>query len=202
MLFTAISKSSEKMKLFPFSIVKEQEQPEALMLKAKLGDTKAFAMLYERYKSPIFSYLRGFSPRDAEDMLQDTFIKAYRARESYEPKARFSTWIWTIARNVAFDNWKKHKEVLEFDGEENSEISSIADEALSAESILVEQADRVRIDRCIESLPRAQKEALLLRTFAEFSYEEIAIELSESLGNVKTLIYRAKEGLTQCLRKH
>jgi RNA polymerase sigma-70 factor, ECF subfamily len=186
-------------KLFRFSNVYKGEEPEALMLRAKRGDAEAFAMLYDRFKGPVYSYLRGFSATEAEDMLHETFLKAYRAREGYEPHATFATWLWTIARNVALDYWRKHKEILDSGTEEEATREPATLEEDSADSLLIEQADRARVEKCLEALPPKQKEALLLRTVAERPYEEIAILMKVSLANVKTLLYRAKEGLTRCL---
>ncbi len=169
------------------------------MLRVREGDQAAFAALYERFKGPIFSYLRGIAPIEAEDLMHETFLRVYRARESYEAKAKFSTWLWTIARHVALDKVRKKTELLEL--EEGSLEEPAADPAEGAEALLLEKAERAALESCLESLPLRQKELVLLRAMAEHSYEEMASLSGLSLANVKTQLHRAKQSLARCLEK-
>lgn len=196
--FSLSKEPPENMKLFPMRAVKPSEEPESLMLLVKLGDKNAFAALYERFKGPIFSYLRGFAPEEAEDLLHETFLRVYRARESYEPKARFSTWLWTIARHVALDKVRKKTELLEREEGELDEPTTLAEDG--PEALFIEQIERRRVDGCMAGLPPRQKEMLLLRAHGEHSYEEIATLTGLSLANVKTQIHRAKQNLMACLK--
>ena len=176
-----------------------------LMSQAAAGDVEAFRALYERYKAPVMSYVFGLvSQRHvAEEITQEVFLRAYRARETYRADARFSTWLWTIARNSAYDHLRKKKEVLLIadpdDGD--TELDRLASPMSDAESQLMEHVDRVRLERCMAGLSDPQRDALTLRTVSELSYEEIAESLGTSLASVKSLIFRAKRALLDCIKE-
>jgi RNA polymerase sigma-70 factor (ECF subfamily) len=183
------------MKLFRPRRVLSEEESEILMMLVQKEDREAFTVLYDRFKGPIHSYLRGFVRNDAEDLLHETFLRVYRSRASYEPKAKFSSWLWAIARNVALDKLRKKTELLE-----NENFAEVESHENSAEIKLIEASDKKRVESCMQALPDSQREALLLRTLSEHSYEEIAGLMQMSLGNVKTLIHRAKLALIDCLK--
>src|SRR4051812_11880584 len=83
----------------------DADQMKALMVQVRSGDVQAFHRLYERFKGPLMSYAHSYlrDPELTEDVVQEVFLKVYRTRETYEPKASVSTWLWTIARNCCID---------------------------------------------------------------------------------------------------
>ncbi len=180
----------------------------AWMLKARTGDRESFGLIFERYKNPVMGYLKTILQDDriAEELTQETFLRAFRARESYEPKAKVSTWLFTIARNAAFDYRAKKKEYVlqSFENEEGDEfdpIDQLESPTPDSETQLLNETDRKRVENCLAELPEKQREVVSLRIFSDLSYEEIAREVQLPLGSVKTQLFRAKEKLIACFRK-
>lgn len=190
------------MKLFPLPSVEGRMEPETLMLRVKRGDQAAFRQLYDRFKGPIFHFLTGMVGREAlaEELAHEVFLRVYRTRDSYEPKARFTTWLWTIARNAALDELRKKGELLARDDGDEAAVDGLTDSDEGAEAKLIGAARREQVERCLAALPARSREAVMLRAAGEHSYEEIAGLMGESLGNVKTLLHRAKGALAACLR--
>ena len=191
------------MKLFRSSPVEGRMEPETLMLRVKRGDQAAFRILYDRFKGPILHFLSGMVGREAlaEELAHEVFLRLYRTRESYEQKARFTTWLWTIARNAALDELRRKGELLaKFDAEEAGAPNMATDPDDGAEAMLVEAARREQVESCLAALPARQREAVMLRVAGEHSYEEIAGLMRESLPNVKNLLHRAKAALASCLK--
>lgn len=178
------------------------------MRSAARGDRSAFARIYERFKNPVMGYLKTLiqEERIAEELAQETFLRAYRVRESYEPKAKVSTWLFTIAKNAAFDYLSKKKEanLLVIQDEEGSQmdpIERLESPILDSEAQLIEEVNRHAVEECLGELTVKQREILGLRIFSDLSYEEISEQVQISLGSVKTHLYRAKEKLTACLKR-
>jgi RNA polymerase sigma-70 factor (ECF subfamily) len=174
------------------------------MMRVKEGDTGAFRRLFDKYKGPVMGYLQQSvsSHRLAEELTQETFLKIYRARESYEPRASFASWLWTIARNQCLDHLRKRGEVLldgtqEGDDSPGAFLEQVADVREGAEELLLQAATRSEIDEALAGIARPQREALLLRTMGELSYQEIADQLGVTVLAVKSLIVRAKTALAQ-----
>lgn len=167
----------------------------------------AFEVLYTRWKKPIMSYLYQLvqDSKTAEDLLQETFLKVFRSRAQYQPTAKFSTWLWTIARNTAYDSLRKKTEFLgiEEDGaleidaseRENAGTSNPEDQLDQA---WMEWVSAQKMRKCLAELTPRARTVVELRIFSEEDYEAISKITSESLGNVKTLIFRAKEALKKC----
>ena len=207
-------KSPKKPELFPGSNVLQSggaptvEDPDkGYFKKARQGDQKAFKWLFDKYKGKVVSYMF-YLTRDkmaAEDIAQEVFLKVFRFRESFDENSKFSSWLWAIARNACLDHLRRKKEVLLDDRiSEDREISlveSIEDVVENAEIQLINESENQRIKECMNQLTVSQKEALLLRTFSELSYEEIATQLKVSLSSVKSLINRGKASLTRCIGK-
>ena len=175
------------------------------MSQAAAGDVNAFRALYERYKAPVMSYVCGLIAQRhiAEEITQEVFLRAYRARDTYRPEAKFSTWLWTIARNTAYDHLRKKKELYLVADPEDGEtaLDRLESPMSDAETQLMEQVDRVRLERCMAGLSDPQRDALTLRTVSELPYEEIAETLGTSLSSVKSLIFRAKRALLECIQE-
>jgi RNA polymerase sigma-70 factor (ECF subfamily) len=190
-------------------LLKDKDQVDQnLMIQVSRGDRLAFEKLYQKFKGPIMNFVANMVRNQsvAEELVQEIFLKVYRAREEYLPTAKFSTWFWTIARNTAFDHLRKKRDLLLDDASVPSEESpSLIDQLetplSNAEMQLVENAENKRLQNCMQELTPKQREATLLRIISELSYEEIASTIGTSLSSVKSLIHRSKQVLLECLKK-
>jgi RNA polymerase sigma-70 factor (ECF subfamily) len=179
------------------------------MERVKRGDRAAFDALYGKYRRPIMSFLNTMiRDRDVVDELfQETFLKLYRSRESYEKRAKFTTFLWTIARNTALDWIEKKKEtradsgLLDADGEAGPDAIALLESDLpSAEQALIDHLDERAIADCISRLSDSDRELCGLRMNAELAYEEIAEQTRLPIGTVKTRLHRIREKLARCFR--
>jgi len=168
------------------------------------GDQKAFEVLYERHRGGIMNYVRGmmFDQNKVEEITQEVFLKAYRQKDSYDQRHKFTTWIYSIARNHSIDVMRKKGESLyeDFKTDEDSTFD-IKDEALHSEEAVLAKAENARVREALDSLPEGQREVLSLRALSELSYAEIANVTGKSESSVKSLIFRAKQGLLEKLKE-
>jgi len=177
------------------------------MLDVKAGDQQSFELLLQRYRTPLVNFLYRMvrSREQAEDLAQEVFLRVYRAREDYEPSAKFTTWLFRIATNLALNSVRDHRyQKLEVsmdapivadaeDGEER--MMEVADEHPDIEQHLVEEARKKMIRHAIEKLPEKQRVAVLLHKYQELDYGEIAKILQCSESALKSLLFRAYETL-------
>ena len=178
-----------------------------LMLEVKAGDEQSFELLLQRYRTPLVNFLFRMvrSREQAEDLAQEVFIRVYRARDEYVPTAKFTTWLFRIATNLALNSIRDHRhQKLEMsidapittDAEEGDERTfEIADKQQNVEQKLVEDARKKMIRHAIEKLPEKQRVAVLLHKYQELDYAEIAKILSCSESALKSLLFRAYEAL-------
>ncbi len=181
------------------------KQDEDLILEFQQGKSEALEMLYHRYKQPILNFsLRILSNRaDAEDVTAEVFLVLFSKKDSYRSKAKFSTWIFTVAYNACITRIRKRKRVVSLwftkdDDPEEKEWEIPDPNSLPSED-LAKKETALQVKRAIQNLPELQKEALVLREYHNLSYEEISQILDCSLENVKILIYRARERLKKTL---
>lgn len=172
-----------------------------LMLRVRGGDAQSFEELLRRYRVPLVSYFcRLLRDRAlAEDLAQEVFLRVYKARERYQPDARFTTWLYRIATNLALNALRDRKPEVLLAEEEDSEgerpIERFVDPQPSAEQQLVE-CDRERLIRqAVEALPPNQRAAVILHKYQEVDYRQIAGILKVSESAVKSLLFRAYETL-------
>lgn len=167
-----------------------------LMLAFRDGDRRAFESLFARYTPRVLTFLTRMV-RDrarAEELTQDVFVRVYNAAERYEASARFSTWIFGIAHNLALNDLARaHRRYEQSDGA--LEELGAPDPAASADEKLDAVRMQTRLERALAALPERQRAALLLRSEQGLSYEEIANALSATVSSVKSLIHRAREAL-------
>jgi len=177
------------------------------MLDVKAGDEQSFALLLQRYRSPLVNFLyRMVRERaEAEDLAQEVFLRVYRARKDYVPSAKFTTWLFRIATNLALnsvrDNRYQRLEVsidapVTTDAEDGDERTlDVAEKRPNIEQHLIEEARRKMIRRAVEKLPEKQRAAVLLHKYQELDYNEIAKILQCSESALKSLLFRAYETL-------
>jgi len=176
-----------------------------LMLDVKAGDDSSFDFLLVKYRSPLVNFLYRMV-RDratAEDLAQDVFLRVYRARKHYTPSAKFTTWLFRIATNVALnsvrDNRHQRMEVS-LDAPVSAEDEDPMPRDLPArekriDEQLLERDRVVFIQRAIGSLPEKQRAAVLLHKYEEMDYAEIAKILDCTEAALKSLLFRAYENL-------
>jgi RNA polymerase sigma-70 factor (ECF subfamily) len=181
----------------------EQQQPtdDALIARAKAGDHGAYREMVDRYKDAAYrlalQILR--HPSDAEDALQEAFIKAYIYLDSYSPRYRFYTWFSTIVRNVALSHLKARDWlVTPLSDEIVLPVRSVIQDSPELAALASSRADLVR--QVVSDLPERYRRVLVLRYWHDLSYEEIAAVTQQSLAAVKTQIHRAKALLLEGLR--
>lgn len=163
---------------------------------AQRGDGKAFSELVARYQDRIYRFLLRLtsSPDDALDLTQDTFLRAYQHIARWRPEALFRTWLFRIARNVAFDRMRRDRRVEFVELEEDAELP----DTTAAPDAALETAQRYRLlESALERLPPDHREILLLREIEEMSYDEIALVLELNPGTVKSRLARARAALLE-----
>jgi RNA polymerase sigma-70 factor (ECF subfamily) len=181
-----------------------------VVLRARSGQDAAYRELIRRYERPVFALLfRMVRDRElAEDLAQETFVKALNAIESYRPEFKFSSWIFKIANNAAIDHLRRRElDTLSLDGSPHAETP----EAMQATALQIgarqeSPLDTVEakelgsaIEAAIGSLRPEYRSCILLRHVEGRAYEEIAEMLNLPLGTVKTYIHRARNELRQSL---
>ncbi|HEX7569266.1 MAG TPA: sigma-70 family RNA polymerase sigma factor [Verrucomicrobiae bacterium] len=190
----------------------DQADPDAvLMLRVKRGDRAAFAELVECYKQPLFNFvfrtLR--DETETEDVAQNTFLQVWKSRARYERTAKFSTWLFTIARNLCLNEIRRRSrhpaESLEETHAEHDDQPSRQYEDkkifLPTETALHGELAQ-KIEEALAGLPENQRTAILLCRQDELSYEEIAEVLDCSLSATKSLIHRGREMLKEKLKPY
>ncbi|MEE8558624.1 MAG: sigma-70 family RNA polymerase sigma factor [Myxococcota bacterium] len=171
-----------------------------LMLRVREGDRAAFETLFRRYTPRLLGFLSRMVPERAraEELAQEVFVRVYQARDRYEPRSRFSTWIFGIASNLALNDLARAHRRREASWEEGA-ADAKGSEPLADET-LVARRTAERIVRALQRLPDRQRAALMLRLEEGLGYTEIAETLGASLASVKSLIHRARENLLASLR--
>lgn len=164
------------------------------------GDKKAAIKLFERYKSRILNFsLRILGSRaDAEDVTSEVFLALISGKYTYTPKAKFSTWAYTVARNSCISIIRKRKKVsgMWTTTEDGTTVQrDVKDSNENSRETLEKKEAKVLVQEAISALPLEQREAIILREYEKLSYDDIAVTLECSLENVKILIYRARETL-------
>ena len=142
----------------------------------------------------------------AEDLAQEVFLRMYRAAPKYRPKARFATWLFTIATNVCLNETRKRRKLsgtISFDvpieTREGTIVPEYPDSRQGPDEVIMGEAGREAIQAAMAALPDRQRAALLLKIQHEFSYKEIARQLRCTENTVKTLIRRARQRIAETL---
>jgi RNA polymerase sigma-70 factor (ECF subfamily) len=194
-----------------------QSDPDVrLMLRVKEDDAGAFEELVRRYQARLVRLMQTIGPQAdmAEDLAQETFLRVYRARKRYEPGAKFSTWLFTIAGNVARNAARtlgRRQEVSEGDAprgmDSPSGVGAIVSTAVEASGLMptrvAEGTERAEIVRAaVAALGERQRMALMLSRFENMSYVEIAESMGLTTKAVKSLLSRARVNLKEILQPY
>lgn len=181
-----------------------QDPDTLLMLRVRQGDRDAFTDLVERWKQPVigFIYRTLPDPDEAEDLAQATFIQLWKTAGRYQPTARFSTFLFTIARNLCLNEIRRRvrhpADSLDEPRPDDEEhpLRQIEDRRQPSADAEVARGELFSlVEEALATLPEKQRTALILCREGELSYEEIATVLQTSLQATKSLIHRARETL-------
>ena len=182
-----------------------------VMLRVKTGDQPAFDYLVQKYRRPIvsFMYRMARNAAAAEDLAQEVFLRVYRSRESYEASAKFTTWLYRIATNLAVnharDSRHERPEVtvsLDEPDEDTGTTLELPDGALNAEQIILRRERMLAIRGKVEALPEQQKLAVIMHKYQQMDYKQIAEVLKKSESATKSLLFRAYETLRDQLKEY
>jgi RNA polymerase sigma-70 factor (ECF subfamily) len=180
------------------------------MLRVKAGDQSAFDYLVQKYRRPLvsFMYRMARNTAAAEDLAQEVFLRVYRSRQTYEASAKFTTWLYRIATNLAVnharDTRHERPEVtvsLDEPDEETGTTLDVADGTISAEEALVRRERMAAIRSKVEALPERQKLAVIMHKYQQMDYKQIAEVLKLSESATKSLLFRAYETLREQLKE-
>lgn len=167
------------------------------MLQLKNGRESAFDQIVERWQSPLLNFfnrsLRSYE--QSEDLTQMVFIRLYRAAPSYEPRARFSTFLFQIARRLLINEYRRNQR-KPLDAWDPADFQSFSADSTSRRYAEIEEA----FEAVLHKLPENQRTAILLLKQQELSYQEIAEVMEASESAVKTWIFRARQFLKQELK--
>jgi RNA polymerase sigma-70 factor (ECF subfamily) len=188
-----------------------QDPDTLLMLRVRQGDRDAFTDLVERWKQPVigFIYRTLPDPDEAEDLAQATFIQLWKTAGRYQPTARFSTFLFTIARNLCLNEIRRRvrhpADSLDEPRPDDEEhpLRQIEDRRQPSAAAEVARGELFSlVEEALAALPEKQRTALILCREGELSYEEIATVLQTSLQATKSLIHRARETLKGRLKPY
>jgi len=172
-----------------------------LMLRVKEGDGASFGVLLEKHRTPVVNFLYRMVQNHAvaEELAQEVFLRVYRSRGTYEPTARFTTWMFRIATHLALNALRdgKNDRLQERLHDDSGElpVKQVFDRRPSVEQSMVYEAKMDEVRRAISVLPEKQRAAVLMHKYEEMEYSQIAKVLNCSESAVKSLLFRAYETL-------
>ena len=171
------------------------------MLRVKDGDGASFGALLEKHRSSVVHFLYRMVQNHAvaEELAQEVFLRVYRSRGTYEPTAKFTTWLFRIATHLALNSLRdgKNERLQERLDDDTGDlpVRQVSDRRPSVEQSMVYQAKLDEVRRAIAALPEKQRAAVLMHKYEEMEYSQIAKVLSCSESAVKSLLFRAYETL-------
>jgi RNA polymerase sigma-70 factor (ECF subfamily) len=172
-----------------------------LMLRVRDGDGASFGVLLEKHRVPVVHFLYRMIQNHAvaEELAQEVFLRVYRSRATYEPTAKFTTWLFRIATHLALNSLRdgKHERMQERLDETSGDLPArqVPDGRPSVEQSMVYQARLEEVRRAVAALPEKQRAAVLMHKYREMEYKQIAEVLDCSESAVKSLLFRAYETL-------
>jgi RNA polymerase sigma-70 factor (ECF subfamily) len=189
----------------------EQDPDAALMLRVKQGDTAAFEQLVDKYKQPVMNvvYRMLRDATEAEDVAQNVFVQVFKSAGRYEVSSKFSTWLFTIARNLCLNELRRRSRHpadsmdVGHPEQEDQPWQQFEDKkTFSPPDTLLHGELEAKIEEAMAELPENQLTAIVLCRQDELSYEDIAKVLQCSLSATKSLIHRGRETLKQKLKPY
>jgi RNA polymerase sigma-70 factor (ECF subfamily) len=181
-----------------------------VMLRVKAGDESAFTYLVQKYRRPMvgFMYRLCHNPSTAEELAQEVFLRVYRSRTTYEPSAKFTTWLYRIATNLAVNHARdtRHERPentvrLDEPDQETGNTPDLADDSLTVEEQILKRERLAAIRSKVNALPERQRMAVIMHKYQQMDYREIAGVLKLSESATKSLLFRAYETLREQLKE-
>ncbi len=181
-----------------------------VMLRVKDGDESAFSYLVQKYRRPLvgFMYRLCHNPATAEELAQEVFLRVYRSRTSYEASAKFTTWLYRIATNLAVNHARdtRHERPentvrLDEPDQETGNTPDLAGETLTAEEQLLKRERLAAIRSKVNALPERQRLAVMMHKYQQMDYRQIAAVMKLSESATKSLLFRAYETLREQLKE-
>ena len=181
-----------------------------VMLHVAAGDDGAFDYLVEKYRRPMISFMYRMTHNQgiAEELAQEVFLRVYRSRQSYAASAKFTTWLYRIATNLAVNHardtkYERPENTVNID-EPDTETGltvDVADGSLNAEQTILRRERLAAIRHQVEALPERQRMAVIMHKYQDMDYKQIAAVLKLSESATKSLLFRAYETLRQTLQR-
>ncbi len=176
-----------------------------LMLALRDGDESAFDALFRRWAGPLLHYLERLvrDTASAEELVQESFLRVYRARERYEPDARFSTWLYTIASRLAFNELRRpqrRRPHRSSDPGPDAPAFELPAAQPAIDAVVHARRCAGAVGRALDELPERQRAALWLSAVEGLSYAEVARSLETTEKSVKALVHRARVALADRLK--
>ena len=187
------------------------ETNETLMLRFRDGGVRAFEFLLSQHQKPIYEFiLRSVGPHNtalAEDLAQETFLRVVKQAKTYEQRAKFTTWLYTLARNLCIDNSRRmvHRKTRSLDQQDEDGqtlLDRTADKGPATDRQVIGQQLQTRLQQAIDALPEDQREVFLMREQADLSFKEIAEVIGISENTVKSRMRYALEKLRAQLEEY
>lgn len=195
--------------LHPSTAGKSGDDAEDIRLMELIGaaDESAFEKLIERHQALVLGTVARMlgNNSEVEDIGQQVFIRVWKNAKRYEPRAKFTTWLLKITRNLVFNEMRRHKRhpLVVLEGESESDERRFRDERSPTPAASLLHAElEASIAAAIAALPDTQRMAVILRRYEDLSYEEIADVLEQSVPAVKSLLFRARKELRARLKSY
>ncbi|MCU1334976.1 MAG: polymerase, sigma-24 subunit, subfamily [Bryobacterales bacterium] len=177
------------------------ERDAQLMLRVREGDDTSFALLLERHRGPVVHFLYRMVQNQAvsEELAQEVFLRVYRSRKTYEPTAKFTTWLFRIATHVALNSIRDRKKEKGHESLDEETLDGmerqVAERQQTVEQEMVHEVKVREVRQAIEALPAKQRAAVLMHKYEGLDYGQIAAVLNCSESAIKSLLFRAYESL-------
>ena len=191
-------------------VVLEMLSDAEVMLRVATGDDSAFNYLVEKYRRPMISFMYRMTHNQAvaEELAQEVFLRVYRSRQNYAASAKFTTWLYRIATNLAVNHARdtKHERpentvCIDEPDTETGMTVDVADSGLNAEQVILRRERLAAIRTQVEALPERQRMAVLMHKYQNMDYKQIAEVLKLSESATKSLLFRAYETLRETLKQ-
>ena len=183
----------------------EGEADEVLMVAYQKGDVRSFEILLTRHRKPVFNFILRFvgSRETAEDLLQETFLRVIKGAEAYQRQAKFTTWLYTIARNLCVDQSRraKHRKAQSLDAPMNSSAESgtlldvLPSGEMASDRLAGNKQLHLKLNEALSRLSEEQREVFLMREFLDMPFKEIADVIGVPENTVKSRMRYALEKL-------
>lgn len=185
----------------------DDKEDVALMAKVARGDHDAFEELVTRHQHAVVGTVAKMlgNASEAEDIAQQVFLRLWKSAPRYKPSAKFTTFLFTITRNLVFNESRRRQRRKEHSLEEQEEEwhQQVSEDGSSQpDDELLQQEMRKAVDKAIASLPEKQRMAVVLRRYEQMPYEEIADVLKLSVSAVKSQLFRARHALREALSNY